>query len=293
MQAIASPSPWVIFPGMIIHTYIQLIIDLFSKDLLRVQTNPKVEDEQDGISDNKNNANNKMPLQFNINSRQNNMSDGSCSGIRGAIGRETGAIPKQRALDPPDVSLLTSNSQVKLPSTLDLCSSTLRTANRDTTLTHSSIPAVRQSLTNERTSNDNSLSQIVQLERDLKAAQTQKAVLQQQLLQKDTQIRELQSQQRQKSSSSIVQDLSVTSLIESMEKFRSNIEGSFRQLEERMNSLETKLPNLIKSAVENKVLVHNSVQLTNDGDAKPNDGDAKPAVVDIHMLLEQQKQVNK
>lgn len=175
--------------------------------------------------------------------------------IRGATGRETGAIPKQRALDPPDVSLLTGNPQSKLPSTLDLCSSAFNSNSysRD----NSSTVSQSTSTSLNRPSNlmsdigsshngtvDCNQLRINQLESDLKQIQTQKQLLQQQLLQKDTQIRELQSQSRQSSLNSIPiqsQDSVIAGITESLDKIRSNIETAMNRLEQRLTSLENRV----------------------------------------------------
>ena len=176
--------------------------------------------------------------------------------MRGATGRETGAIPKQRALDPPDVSLLTNSSQPKMPSTLDLCSTAFSSNSYSRENSQPSTSSVLRpthlmkdmgsSHNGSPDSNNDSIRiRINQLESDLKQIQTQKQLLQQQLLQKDTQIRELQSQSRQSTLNLIPQqqpqDSIVASLVDSVDKFRSNIELAMSRLEQRLTSLETRV----------------------------------------------------
>lgn len=180
--------------------------------------------------------------------------------MRGATGRETGAIPKQRALDPPDVSLLTNSSQSKMPSTLDLCSTAFSSNaySRDNpSIGLSSQPStssiLRPQLIKDMGSAQNgsldanteaNRMRINQLESDLKQIQTQKQLLQQQLLQKDTQIRELQSQSRQSTLNTTPiqsQEPVIASLVESVDKFRSNVESAISRLEQRLSSLEIRV----------------------------------------------------
>jgi hypothetical protein len=273
VQAMGGPPNWV-FP-----------------DLLRVQTTQSSHEEPESLSTNSSTA-------MGSHSRVNAITRLNETSIRGAIGRETGAIPKQRALDPPDVSLLTNTSQPKLPTTLDLCSSALRSNSysRDSSSAPSVIP-VSQSGTSplnrqlnimspdlnssHNGSVDPSQSRIVQLERDLKALQTQKAVLQQQLLQKDTQIRELHSQSRQSVPNLIpiqAQDSAIITLTETMDRFRTTIEASIKQLEERLVSLESRLTN---SSADSTRSLSNNVE---DVSQSPNRS--------LKSLIEQQKRVN-
>jgi len=238
-------------------------------------------------------------------SRVNVMTRLNETSIRGAIGRETGAIPKQRALDPPDVSLLTNSSQPKLPTTLDLCSSALRSNSSSYSRESSSIPSVipvsqsGSSPLNRQSSNlmspdlnnvhngsaDPSQSRIVQLERDVKALQTQKAVLQQQLLQKDTQIRELHSQSRQSVPNLIpvsAQESAIAGLTATVDKFRSTIEASMKQLEDRLVSLESRLSS--SSCAQN---CDSSSSLNNNIDENPSQNHNGSLI----NLIEQQKKV--
>jgi SMC interacting uncharacterized protein involved in chromosome segregation len=133
---------------------------------------------------------------------------------------------------------------------------------------------------------DPSQSRVVQLERDLKALQTQKAVLQQQLLQKDTQIRELHSQSRQSVPNLIpiqTQDSAIVALTETMDRFRTTIEASIKQLEERLVSLESRL------TTSSADISDSSRSLSNNIDAK--DVSQSPNQ-SLKSLIEQQKRVN-
>ncbi|CAG2174915.1 unnamed protein product [Oppiella nova] len=198
-------------------------------DLLRVDSSQASHEEPESVA-------NSCPPMASTHSRPNVM-------IRGPI-RETGAIPKQRT-DLPDVSLLPSGSR-------DLCTPALKTssysrdssANRPTNLMDGNIPRDNGSDLNQ--------TRVTRLEQDLKTLQTQKALLQQQLLQKDTQIRELQSQSRQSVPNVIPtqsQESVITTLTETVDRFRSTIETAMNRLEQRLTSLETRVCNANDSSI--------------------------------------------
>lgn len=115
--------------------------------------------------------------------------------------------------------------------------------------------------------------------------------MQQQLLQKDTQIRALQSvpnvvpsTSHQQPPPQSIQDVNAA-LTEHFERFRSTVESSVRQLEERLNSLETRLPRLISSAVGN------SANSFSGADATQQPNHLNAANHDIARLIQEQRRV--
>ncbi|CAG2112953.1 unnamed protein product [Medioppia subpectinata] len=218
VQAMAGPPNWV-FP-----------------DLLRVDSGQATHEEPESLLNN-------GPIVAN-NSRPNVM-------IRAPI-RETGAIPKQRT-DLPDVSLLTTAR--------DLCTPALKQSSysREPTATSSHMattsmnrPSTLIDVNTHNGSVDSNHIRVNRLEQDVKTLQTQKALLQQQLLQKDTQIRELHSQSRQSVPNVIPtqsNEALITTLTETVDRFRTNIETAMSRLEQRLSSLETRVINANDSSI--------------------------------------------
>jgi len=208
VQAIhpAQQSPWATYP-----------------DLLRVQTSA----QQNAQSvDNEDDPPEGQPISFSHRLRQsvqhangvsNNHSNNNSSAIGG---RDTGAIPKARigAAPPPDVagpsSAVCNSSAPKQPA--DVVPSSARNA----------LPQP--------------VERVSHLEREVIALQTQRAVLQQQINQKDNQLRDMryEAQRCEPVASSLASvAASVTAIQQNMESMAREVSSRLDRLESRLNKL--------------------------------------------------------
>lgn len=150
-----------------------------------------------------------------------------------ANGRETGAIPKrERIAPPPDVSIAANASQSLISNDL------LNSSN--------SAPSVAQRLTLSNSANrsDHQISdqsRVHELENNMISLQTQKAVLEQQLHQKDNEIRSIldnsSGQQPAVVASLAGLSASVSSLTQAMDRMARDVTDRLDRLESRLNVL--------------------------------------------------------
>ncbi|XP_054165264.1 uncharacterized protein LOC128962883 [Oppia nitens] len=196
--------------------------------------------------------------------------------------RDMGAIPKQRDL--PDISLLTTSRESTL-STNALKPSFSRESTANSSLANRSSKIMSETISSGHNgTNDTNHMRMNRLEQDVKTLQTQKALLQQQLLQKDTQIRELQSQSRQLAiNSPQTQEALITTLTETVNKFQSTITSAMDRLEQRLTSLETRVVNTNDSIIDSGDSL--SPKTNNVNNAK----EGEVSALTIQNILKQQR----
>lgn len=212
-----------------------------------------------------------MPSSSSGNNIISSSSGGSSNRQSSATHREMGAIPKQiRPLNPPDVSQISlsnssaASSSISSPSgfsrgkLIDFSNGPL-SSSRSSGAPSSSLNRVAVS---SQPRNPDSDERNHQLERDVKALQTQKAVLQQQLAQKDNQIRELQGVQRVSNDTNslppqMIQQ--VMAISESVNRIQNSVETLAKEMDQKLNAIEKKVNSIS--------LRSSSISLSGDGEA--------------------------